>query len=198
MSQRSNNTEIVVPTITLEGQALKELFVITIISLDVRSGKVINQRFQPTHVASTNEASDQSIQFTTEELDRFHLYQESLKSPSTPITAITKSSNPNKCLVSSSSSEWIIDSRATNQMTGNSSLFSTFQSQLSTSTATLADGSQSCVLESDTIFPTPSLSLSSVLSFPNFSFNLMSVSKITPSLSVISHSFLIFASFEIL
>ena len=198
MSQRSNNTKIVVPEITLEGQALKELFVITIISLDVRSGKVINQRFQPTRVASTNEASDQSIQFTTEELDRFHLYQESLKSPSTPITAITEPSNLNKCLVSSSSSEWIIDYRATNQMTSNSSLFSTFQSQLSTSTATLAEGSQSCVLRSDTIFPTPSLSLSSVLSLPNFSFNLMSVSKITPSLSVISHSFLIFASFEIL
>ena len=36
------------------------------------------------HVASTNEALDQSVQFTTEELTKFHLYQESLKSPSTP------------------------------------------------------------------------------------------------------------------
>ena len=47
-----------------------------------------------------------SIQFSTEELARFHLYQESLKSPSTPITAIVESGNPNKCLVSSLSFEW--------------------------------------------------------------------------------------------
>ena len=55
-----------------------------------------------------------------------HLYQESLKSSSTPINAIVESGNPNKCLVSSSSSEWVIDSGATDYMTGNSSLFSTF------------------------------------------------------------------------
>ena len=35
-----------------------------------------------------NEASDQSVQFTAEELTRFYLYQESLKSPSTSITVI--------------------------------------------------------------------------------------------------------------
>ena len=67
-------------------------------------------------------------------------------------------------------------------MTGNSSLFSTFQSQPSTSTVTLVDGSQSCVLGSGTYFPTPSLPLSFVLSLPNFSFNLMSVSKLTRAL----------------
>ena len=67
-------------------------------------------------------------------------------------------------------------------MTCNSSLFSTFQSQPSTSTVTLADGSQSCVLGSGLIFPTPSLPLSFVLSLPNFYFNLMSVSKLTQAL----------------
>ena len=138
-----------------------------------------NQRFSSTHVASTNEASDQSVQFTTEELAKFHLYQESLKSPSTLITAIAESGNPNKCLVTLSSSKWVIDSRATNHMTGNSSLFSTFQAHPSTSFVTLADGSQSCVLRSGTIFPTPSLPLSFVLSLPNFSFNLIYVSKLT-------------------
>ena len=100
----------------------------------------------------------------TDELARFHLYQESLKSPSTPIIVIAESGNPDKCLVSSLSSEWVIDSKATNHMTSNSSIFSTFQSLPSTSSVTLVDGSQSCVLRSDTIFPTPSLPLSSVLS----------------------------------
>ena len=107
------------------------------------------------------------------------MYQDSLRSPSTPITAIVESGNSNKCLVSSSSSEWVIDSGATDHMTGNSSLFSTFRSQPSPSTVTLADGLHSCVLRSGTIVPTPSIPLTSVLSLPNSSFNLMSVSKLT-------------------
>ena len=110
------------------------------------------------------------------------MYQDSLRSPSTPITAIAESGNPNQCLVSSSSSEWVIDSGATDHMTGNSSLFSTFQSQPSPSTVTLLDGSQSCVLGSGTIVPTLSIPLTSISSLPNFSFNLMSVSKLTRAL----------------
>ena len=149
---------------------------------DCKKRQSWNQRLQSAHVASTNVALNQSIQFTTEELARFHLYQESLKSPSTPITAIVESGNPIKCLVSSSSSEWVIDSRATDHMTGNSILFSTFQSHPSTSSITLANGSQPCVLRSSTIFPTPSLPLSSILNLPNFSFNLISVSKLTRTL----------------
>ena len=101
-----------------------------------------NQKFQYAHIASTTRASNQSVQFSITELARFQLYQDSLRSPSTPITVIVESSNPNKCLVSSSSFEWVIDSGATDHMTGNSSLFSTFQSQPSPSTVTLANGSQ--------------------------------------------------------
>ena len=155
-----------------------------------------NQRLQSAHVASTNEASDQSIQLTAEELVRFHLYQESLKSPSTPIIIIAESCNLNKCLVSSSSSEWVINPGATDQMPGNSSLFSTFQSQPSTFAVTLAKGSQPCVLRSGTIFPTPSLPLSSVLSLPNFSFNLMSVNKLTRALKCYISFFLDFYLFQ--
>ena len=109
----------------------------------------------------------------------FHLYQESLKSSSTLITAIAELSNPNKCLVFSSSFEWVIDYGAIDHITDNSNLFSTFQSQPSTSTVIMVDGSQSCVLRLGTIFPTPSIPLSSVLSLPNFSFNMMCVSKLT-------------------
>ena len=102
----------------------------------------------------------------------------SLKSPSTTVIAIVESGNPNTYLVSSSFSEWVIDSRATDHMTGNSSIFSTFQSQPSTSNVTLVDGSHSRVLGLGTIFPTPSIPLSFVLSLPEFSFNLVSVSKL--------------------
>ena len=83
-----------------------------------------NQKFQSAHIASTTEAFDQSIQFSVAKLVRFQLYQDSLRSPSTPIIAIAESGNPNKCLVSSSSFEWVIDSGATYHMTDNSGLFS--------------------------------------------------------------------------
>ena len=64
-------------------------------------------------------------------------------------------------------------------MTGNSSLFTTFQPHSSTSTVTLADGSTSCVLGLGTIHLTPSITLSYVLSLPQLSFNLIFVSKLT-------------------
>ena len=67
-------------------------------------------------------------------------------------------------------------------MTSNSSIFSTFQSQPSPSTVTPEDGSHSSVLGSGTIVPTASIPLTSLLSLPNFSFNLMFVSKLTRAL----------------
>ena len=81
-------------------------------------------------------------------------------------------------------------------MTGNSSIFSTFQSQTSTSTATLAYGSQSCVLRAGTIITTPSLPLSYVISLLNFSFNLMYVSKVTRALKCYISFFLDFCLFQ--
>ena len=68
-------------------------------------------------------------------------------------------------------------------MTSNSSLFVTFQSHPSPSTITLADGSTSCVLRSWTIHSTPLITLTFVLSLPQFSFNLISVSKLTCTLN---------------
>ena len=63
-------------------------------------------------------------------------------------------------------------------MIGNSSLFTTFQSHPSTSTVTLANGSTSFVLGSWTIHLTL-ITLTSVMSLPQFSFNLIFVSKLT-------------------
>ena len=108
-------------------------------------------------------------------------YHQSLKSASTYITTLVKSSKTNTCFILSSST-WVIDSGATDHMTGNYSLFTTFQSHPSTSIVALAYGSTSCVLRSGTIHPTPLITLTSVLSLPQFSFNLISVSKVTRTL----------------
>ena len=62
------------------------------------------------------------------------------------------SGKPNTYLISSSS-KWVIYSRATDHMTSNSSLFTMFQPHPSTSTIALEDGSTSCVLGAGTIHP---------------------------------------------
>ena len=65
-------------------------------------------------------------------------------------------------------------------MIGNSSLFTTFQQHPSTSTITLADGLTSCVLGSRTIHL---ITLTLVLSLPQFSLNLIFVSELTRTLN---------------
>ena len=95
----------------------------------------------------------------------FQYAYESLKVASTPSTMLTGSSKPNTCLMSSSS-KWVIDSGATDHMTGNSNLFTTFQSHPSTSIVTRADWSTSSVLGSRTIHLTPLITLTSILSLP--------------------------------
>ena len=106
----------------------------------------------------------------------------SLKGVSTPSTMLFGSGKPNTYLISSSS-KWVIDSRVIDHMTGNPSKFTTFQPHPSTSTVNFADESTSCVLELRTIHPTPLITLTSVLSLPQLSFNLIFVSKLTRTLN---------------
>ena len=109
-------------------------------------------------------------------------YQKSFKSTSTSVTTLVKSHKTSKCFLSSSSL-WVLDYGATDHMTANSNLFTTFQSHASTFTLTLADGSTSYVFGSGTIHLTHLITLTSVMSLPQFSFNLISVSKLTRTLN---------------
>ena len=113
---------------------------------------------------------------------RFQCALQSLKGVSIPNTMLVGSGKPNTCLISSSS-KWVIDSKATDHMISNSSLFTTFQPHPSTSTVALANGSTFGVLGSGTIHPTPLITLTSVLTLPQFSFHLISVSKFTRTLN---------------
>ncbi len=100
---------------------------------DCRKLKYKNQHqphsnhYQPSaNLASTHETSDKSVLVSADEFAKFSQYQESLKHSSSPITAIADSGKSNTCLVSSSS-KWVIDSGATDHMTGNSSCSMKFQ-----------------------------------------------------------------------
>ena len=109
-------------------------------------------------------------------------YQKSLKYASTSITTVVESGKTNSCLISSSSI-WVIDSKATDYMTSDSSLLTMLQSHPSSSLVTLVYGSTSCALGSMTIHVTPRITLTSVMSLSQLSFNLIYVSKLTCTLN---------------
>ena len=104
------------------------------------------------------------------------------KFTSTFISTLAELGKTNTCFLSSSST-WVIDFEATDHMINNSSLFTTIQSHPSTSPVTLANGLTSYVLRSRTKHPTPLITLTYILSLPQFSFNLISVSKLTRTLN---------------
>ncbi|KAJ9556562.1 LOW QUALITY PROTEIN: hypothetical protein OSB04_011176 [Centaurea solstitialis] len=87
-----------------------------------------------------------------------------------------------KCFVSSPSN-WIIDSGASDHMTGNHSLLCNFNEHRSFHEVEVANGSILQAIGSGTVRLSESMSLSSVLCLPKFTFNLLSVSKITRTLN---------------
>jgi transposase InsO family protein len=87
----------------------------------------------------------------------------------------------NTCLHSSSSPPWVIDSRASDHMTGNSSLLSNISNPCSPFSVTVANGTKTPVQGIGTI-STPNLTFPNVLYLLKFPFNLLSVHKLTVAL----------------
>jgi hypothetical protein len=85
--------------------------------------------------------------------------------------------------VNCSSNPWIIDSGATNHMTGSSKSFSSYTPRSGKERVRIADGSSAPIMGSGTISCTPSMSLSHILHVPNFPVDLLSVSSITKELN---------------
>jgi len=122
---------------------------------------------------------DKMILISSREFAEFSRYQKLLKE-STSVNAFTKSDKT--CLITSSN-KWVIDSGASNHMTGNSNIFTSFQSHKAPSPVTVADGSTCNSDGYGTVKPTSTITLSSVLSLPKLAFNLISVSKVTRDLN---------------
>ncbi|KAG8485341.1 hypothetical protein CXB51_021417 [Gossypium anomalum] len=74
---------------------------------------------------------------------------------------------------------WILDSGASDHMTGNLSLFHTYLPCNDHSRIRIADGSYSPVAGMGTVTLTENFSLDKVLHVPNLSYNLLSISKLT-------------------
>lgn len=84
--------------------------------------------------------------------------------------------------VNCSSNPWIIDSGATNHMTGSSKKLSSYTPRSGKGRVCIADGSYAPIMGSGAISCTP-MSLSHVLHVPNFPVDLLSVSSITKELN---------------
>ena len=84
---------------------------------------------------------------------------------------------------SNSNCTWIIDSGATDHMTGSSSLFSSYKPCAGNRKVKIADGSLSPIAGTGDVKLSTSLTLSNVLHVPKLSCNLISISKLTQDLN---------------
>lgn len=80
---------------------------------------------------------------------------------------------------SNSNGSWILDSGATDHMTGTSQLFSSYTPCAGNQKVKIADGSSANVAGKGTVSLSSCLTLHDVLHVPHLSYNLLSVSKLT-------------------
>ena len=128
---------------------------------------------------SGSSSTPQGVILTPSEYEEYLRHTQAAKSSS--IASVAQTGNVSACL-SHSSAPWILDTGASDHISGNKDLFSsrTFPSPLPT--ITLANGSQTIAKGIGSVCPLPSLPLTSVLYVPNFPFNLISISKLTRDL----------------
>ena len=113
------------------------------------------------------------LQLTTEQLNKLYKL---LESPTLSCSIATKGNSA--FLSVSPSHAWIVDSGASDHMTGESTLFSSYSPCAGNQKIKIADGSFSAVAGKGSVVLSPELSLENVLHVPKLSCNLMSVSKL--------------------
>ncbi|KAJ9698270.1 hypothetical protein PVL29_007380 [Vitis rotundifolia] len=100
------------------------------------------------------------------------------------VASVAQPGNASACLTHTSSlGPWILDSGASDHLSGNKDLFSSITTTSALPTVTLANGSQTVAKGIGLALPLPSLPLTSVLYTPECPFNLISISKITRTLN---------------
>lgn len=92
---------------------------------------------------------------------------------------------------------WIVDSGATNHMTGESSTFSSYSPCASNLKIKIVDGSLTAVVGKGYVVISPLLTLQDVLHVPNLSCNILSVSKLIWDKKCQTHFFYTIVCFKI-
>ena len=134
---------------------------------------------QPPQTLSS--CTSQVIPPTDSEYDAYLRYQ---AAKSTSVASVAQTGNAYVCFTHTSSlGPWILDSGASDHISGNKDLFSSLTTTPTLPTVTLANGSQTVAKGIGLAHPLPSLPLTSVLYTPECPFNLISISKITRTLN---------------
>ncbi|KAK3031945.1 hypothetical protein RJ639_036229 [Escallonia herrerae] len=94
------------------------------------------------------------------------------------------------------SNPWVIDTGASDHMTGDISLFSSYSACSNNYKVRIADGSLSTVSGMGSIVISPSITLDYVLLVPSLSCNLLSISKLTKDLKCVANFFPIHCIFQ--
>ena len=109
-------------------------------------------------------STSQGIPPTDNEYDDYHRYQ---AAKSTSVASVAQTGNASACLTHTSSlGPWILESGASNQISGNKDIFSSLTTTSTLPTVTLANGSQTMAKGIGLAHPLPSLPLTSVLYTP--------------------------------
>ncbi|KAH7665241.1 RNA-directed DNA polymerase protein [Dioscorea alata] len=92
-------------------------------------------------------------------------------------TALSAKKNP---------AEWIVDSEASNHMTGDIKTFTDFKTATNGTFVKIADGTYSEVAGIGSVIISKEITLKSVLFVPNLDYNLLSISKLTKDLNCVT------------
>ena len=147
-----------------------------------RTAHVAQSSDPPTHATPDSDTSSPStgVTLTPTEYEEFLRLTRAAKSSST--ASVVQSGNVSACLLHSLG-PWILDSGASDHLSGNKNLFSSLTITSPLPVITLANGTQTMAKGIGSANPLPSLSLSSVLYVPDSPFNLISVSKLIRDLN---------------
>ena len=131
---------------------------------------------------SGSSSTPQGVILTPSEYEEYLRLTQAAKCSS--IAFVANTGNVSSCLTHSST-PWILDTGASDHISGNKDLFSSLTFPFPLPTITLANGSQTIAKGIDSVCPLPFLPFTSVLYIPNFPFNLISISKLTRDLHCI-------------
>ncbi|KAK2402482.1 hypothetical protein QL285_051997 [Trifolium repens] len=136
-------------------------------------GGGVSHAFQASNSFKGQSSSSIQHSFTTEQLDKLYKILES------DILSCSIAPKGNSALLSVSTSRaWIVDSGASDHMTGDSTMFSSYSPCAGNHKIKVADGFFSAIAGKGSVVLSPSLTLKDVLHVPNLSCSLMSVSKL--------------------
>ncbi|XP_073121790.1 uncharacterized protein [Henckelia pumila] len=141
-------------------------------------GRALQVRSEDSGVPSS---SSDSLPFTKDQLEKLFQLFDSRRDTSNSSCSLVQTGIFSCANIANSvpNSVWIMDSGATDHMTGSSQLFSSYIPCAGNQRVKIVDGSLASVAGKGTVVISPFLTLKNVLHVPPLSYNLLSISKLT-------------------